>query len=166
MRKIGITLVLILITVLALLGTSVFAETAATTESGEKVILFPDGTYRKNIQPKIDDKLQLRIKQIGNKHSASDNDSNEAYSLASQGWRYVLPQPKSNQAAWGNSDGRTTWWYGYWENIETNEYSSKKPQFGQSGIWVGDGQNQKGYYRRGGSPTYPSKVELILNELR
>ena len=27
-----------------------------------------------------------------------------------------MPQPKSRQAAWGNGDGRTTWFYGFWDN--------------------------------------------------
>lgn len=150
---------------LIITGVSVFAETSAVTEAGEKVILFPDGTYRKGIENKIDNGLELRIQSAGNNFSASESDLKEAYSLAVQGWRYTLPQPKSRQSAWGNSDGRTTWWYGYWRNIETNEYSSRKPELGQSGMWIGNGQNQSGYYRRGGSPTYPSKVELILSAL-
>jgi hypothetical protein len=31
-----------------------------------------------------------------------------ALDLNRQGWVYVMPQPKSPQAAWGNRDGRTT----------------------------------------------------------
>lgn len=152
--------------ILILSATSVFAQTTTTTESGEKVFLFKDGTYRQNIQSNIDNKLKSHIKEIGNRCSASENDIEEACLLAAQGWRYTLPQPKSKQAAWGNPDGRTTWWYGYWENINTNEYSSKKPKLGQSGIWIGDGQNQRGYYRRGGSPSYPTKTEMMLSELK
>jgi hypothetical protein len=152
--------------ILVLFLTLAFAQTSATTESGERVILFPDGTYRSAIEPKPDGSLVLRIKQIGSERSASKEDIEEAHSLATAGWRYVLPQPKSAQAAWGNYDGRTTWWYGYWENIKTNEYSSAIPKLGQSGVWVGDGQNRRGYYRRGGSPAYPTKVELILSDLR
>ena len=158
--------VILFFCILALFVTSVFAQTTATTESGDKILLFKDGTYRKNDQPKVDNELKSRIKQIGNQCSASENDIEEAYLLAIQGWRYTLPQPKSRQAAWGNSDGRTTWWYGYWENIDTNAYSSKKPKLGQSGIFIADGQKLKGYYRNGGSPSYPTKIETILSQLR
>lgn len=157
---------ILILCILILSATSIFAETTAITESGEKIVLFKDGTYRKNNQPKVDSALRSRIEQIGSKHSASANDIEEACSLAAQGWCYVLPQPKSRQAAWGNSDGRTTWWYGYWKNNDTNEYSSKKPELGQSGIWIGDGQKLMGYYRRGGSPSYPTKVELMLSSLK
>lgn len=152
--------------ILVLYGASVFAETRAVTESGDKVILFEDGTYRKDNLSKVDNELKSRIKQIGNQCSASEDDIEEAYLLAVQGWRYTLPQPKSRQAAWGNPDGRTTWWYGYWENIDTNMYSSKKPKLGQSRIFIGDGQKLKGYYRNGGSPSYPTKIETILSQLR
>ena len=158
--------VIVFCCILMLFGTSVFAQTAAVTESGDKVLLFKDGTYRKNNQSKIDNELSSRIKEIGNKCSASENDIEEAILLAAQGWRYTLPRPKSRQAAWGNTDGRTTWLYGYWENIDTNEYSSKKPKLGQSGIFIGDGQKLKGYYRNGGSPSYPTKIETILSQLK
>ena len=158
--------IIVLLCILSLFGTSVFAQTTAVTESGDKVELFKDGTYRKDSQPKVNDELRSRIKQIGDKCSASASDIEEAALLAAQGWRYTLPRPKSRQAAWGNNDGRTTWLYGYWENIDTNEYSAKKPQLGQSGIFIGDGQKLKGYYRNGGSPPYPTKIETILSQLR
>src|SRR5258708_1434364 len=32
--------------------------------------------------------------------------------LKRAGWTYIMPEPKSPQAAWGNPDGRTTWWTG------------------------------------------------------
>ena len=149
-----------------LLISTTFAQTTAVTESGDEVILFKDGTYRKNSTPKIDNDLKLRIEQIGNECSANKKDIEQAYLLAVQGWRYSLPQPKSNQAAWGNTDGRTTWFYGYWKNTNTKEYSSTMPQLGKSGVWVGDKQNNKGYYRKGGSPRYPTKTERILSKLK
>lgn len=37
----------------------------------------------------------------------------KALAMRHEGWVYVMPEPKSPQAAWGNSDGRTTWWQGY-----------------------------------------------------
>src|SRR5436190_24378787 len=47
--------------------------------------------------------------------------------LAKDGWIYVMPKPKSPQAAWGNRDGRTTWWVGYWTNARTKATSGKQP---------------------------------------
>lgn len=80
-----------------------------------------------------------------------------------QGWRYTMPRPKSAKAAWGKSDGRTTWWYGNWYNNNTNKYSNKTPKKQSSGYYEGDRQNNKGSWRNGGSPGYPSKLEWLLS---
>lgn len=47
-----------------------------------------------------------------------------ALAMQEQGWEYNMPSPKSPQAAWGNYDGRTTWYVGYWENSKTGETST------------------------------------------
>lgn len=87
-----------------------------------------------------------------------------ASALASQGWVYVMPQPKSAQAAWGNRDGRTTWWLGYWQNTKTGATSVKQPTKGTGDNYTGDGQAGKGVWRRGGSPPLPSKVEWLCSK--
>ncbi|MCH4895855.1 hypothetical protein E0494_03990 [Marinilabiliaceae bacterium JC040] len=87
----------------------------------------------------------------------------EAILLYYQGWRYQMPIPKSRQACWGNCDGRTTWWYGYWYNIKNNSFSRSKPKQRANGLYIGDDQNQKGYYRKGGSPSKPTKLHLLLS---
>jgi hypothetical protein len=74
----------------------------------------------------------------------------KALAMKKQGWEYVMPKPKSPQAAWGNPDRRTTWWNGYWINRNSNQYSSKEPVL-KDGKYVGDGVNVTGE-RRGGSP--------------
>lgn len=151
---------------LGLFLSTVGAQTTAVTSTGDTIFLYNDGTYQKKEKPeKKNLRLKSNIESLGKKYSASSREIEESYSLAAQGWRYTLPQPKSAQAAWGNSDGRTTWWYGYWKNSQTSKHSSTKPKRSNAGIWVGDDQNMAGYYRRGGSPTYPSKVELILSDL-
>lgn len=84
------------------------AQTTAVTPAGDTVYLYNDGSYR--IQKRTTkENLQLKsaVERLGKKHSASSREIEEAYSLASQGWRYTLPRPKSPQAAWGNTDGRT-----------------------------------------------------------
>jgi len=80
-----------------------------------------------------------------------------------QGWRYTMPIPKSAQAFWGNYDGRTTWWKGYWYNIKTNKYSRRTPTKKLNSYYYGDGQNDKGYWRNGGSPRNPSKINWLLS---
>jgi len=47
--------------------------------------------------------------------------------LTKDGWCFVPPRPKSAQAAPGNTDGRTTWWIGYWENTSISECSEAVP---------------------------------------
>lgn len=151
---------------LALLLPAAVAQTIAITTAGDTVYLHNDGSYQKKEAPKKENtRLKSNTENLGKKYSASSREVEEAYSLAAQGWRYNLPQPKSPQAAWGNSDGRTTWWYGYWKNSQTGKHSSTKPKLSKTGIWAGDDQNLAGYYRRGGSPAYPSRVERILSDL-
>lgn len=85
-----------------------------------------------------------------------------ALAIQQQGWEYTMPRPKSPQAAWGNTDGRTTWWVGYWYNSKTNIYSSTIPYL-RKGEYVGDGTGGPGW-RRGGSPRSPTKLEWLLSK--
>jgi len=151
---------------LGMLLSNADAQAIAITPAGDTVYLHNDGSYQKKARPQKEDvRLKSNIKSLGKKYSASNRELEESFSLAVQGWRYTLPQPKSSQAAWGNNDGRTTWWYGYWKNSLTGKHSSTKPSLSKAGVWIGNDQNMAGYYRRGGSPAYPNKVELILSEL-
>jgi hypothetical protein len=86
-----------------------------------------------------------------------------ALELKGAGWTYVMPQPKSKQAAWGNRDGRTTWFYGYWTNLKTHSTSSLQPVKDAKGQWIGD---EKGVaaWRNGGSPRTPTQVEWLCSE--
>jgi hypothetical protein len=63
----------------------------------------------------------------------------KALDMQKHGWAYIMPEPKSSQAAWGNRDGRTTWRVGYWTNEKTGETSSSEPAL-NNGKYVGDGQ--------------------------
>ncbi len=80
-----------------------------------------------------------------------------------QGWRYSMPKPKSSQAGWGNADGRTTWWKGYWYNNKTYKYSRSQPKKATDGYFYGDNQNEKNYWSNGGSPRTPSKIDWLLS---
>jgi len=85
-----------------------------------------------------------------------------ALAMQEQGWEYRMPRPKSNQAAWGNGDGRTTWWNGYWINEKTKQNSNGTPKL-KEGVYAGDGLAQSGW-RRGGSPRFPNKLEWLLSK--
>ena len=92
---------------------------------------------------------------------ASSEEIQIASQLVSLGWEYHMPSPKSSQARWGNTDGRTTWWNGYWINNNTNTISSSQPQ-GSNG-YEGDGKDPRGW-RRGGSPRYPTAIEWLCSK--
>lgn len=87
---------------------------------------------------------------------------NVALEIQKHGWIYVMPRPKSKKARWGNTDGRTTWWIGYWQNNKMNQYSSTTPKL-KGGVYVGDGKGGYGW-RRGGSPRAPTKLEWLLSK--
>jgi hypothetical protein len=84
-----------------------------------------------------------------------------ALELQAQGWSYIMPQPKSPQARWGNTDGRTTWYIGYWVNKNSNTTSITVPRK-KVAEYVGDG-NGGPAWRRGGTPSTPSKLEWLLS---
>lgn len=86
-----------------------------------------------------------------------------ALELKRAGWTYIMPEPKSPQAAWGNRDGRTTWWVGYWVNKQNNSTSSTQPKKDASGQLVGDGNGSRSW-RRGGSPPPPTKIEWLCSD--
>lgn len=86
-----------------------------------------------------------------------------ALDLVHAGWTYVMPRPKSPKAAWGVTDGRTTWWNGYWQNETTHEFSSIQPVKDKDGSFKGNGLGGPSW-RRGGSPRAPSKIEWLCSK--
>jgi hypothetical protein len=87
-----------------------------------------------------------------------------ATEMYEQGWRYTMPSPKSKQASWGNGDGRTTWYYGWWKNETTNQYSDTTPKKDSSGKYVGDNVNSAYSWRRGGAPRRPDVYMFLLSK--
>lgn len=86
-----------------------------------------------------------------------------ALELRGAGWTYIMPEPKSPEAAWGNRDGRTTWWDGYWKNKKTNETRSVQPKKDAKGKPAGDWKGGR-HWRQGGSPPPPTKIEWLCSE--
>jgi hypothetical protein len=136
--------------------------------NGKKVVLYSDKTWDYYEGLSYDyDFSKLRDNQIPDFLRQGIKVNRQtlvvAVEMNLQGWRYFMPRPKSSQASWGNYDGRTTWWKGYWYNNKTNKYSRGTPKKQSNGNYYGDGQNDKGYWRNGGSPSYPSKIDWLLS---
>jgi len=89
----------------------------------------------------------------------SPADKAVAAELRAAGWIYVLPEPKSKAARWGNTDPRTTWWPGHWKNEKTNATSERQPT--KPGF-TGDGK-EKPKWRDGGSPGPVGWVEWLCS---
>ena len=99
----------------------------------------------------------IRVRSGG---SPSNEELLTAKRLIAAGWVYVMPRPKSAQARWGNSDGRTTWYNGYWQNRDNDRVSRSQPS--PANGYKGDGQDDRGW-RRGGSPRFPNIIEWMCS---
>lgn len=139
-----------------------------TLPNGKHAILHDDFTweYYEQPQPTIDTS-SIRDNEIPSflrKGITADKTTIvAAVELYSQGWRYYMPMPKSRQAAWGNGDRRTTWWYGYWTNEKSQAVSSADPTKHSNGIYYGDTQDLRHNWRNGGTPPTPTKIEWLLS---
>ena len=138
-----------------------------TLSNGKNIILHSDYTweYQKGIKYDFDfstintNTIPSFLRQGINVNKKTLVTAVEMYL---QGWKYKMPRPKSSKAYWGNRDGRTTWYNGYWKNSKTNKYSGITPKKHSDGYYYGDSQNNSGW-RNGGSPSYPTKVEWLLS---
>lgn len=140
-----------------------------TLPNGKKVVLHADKTWEYDEEVSYDyDFASVKDNQIPDflrqGISADRATIITAIEMHLQGWRYTMPRPKSAQAAWGNSDGRTTWWAGWWHNSATGSYSSTTPKKGSNGQYYGDAQDRHGGWTNGGSPRSPNKLEWLLSE--
>lgn len=94
----------------------------------------------------------------------SEQTINKAVEMYNQGWRYTMPKPKNKKANWHNNNFRSKWYYGYWHNIKTNKYSSATPVKNNKGEFVGnDTDLHDGFWRKGGAPKRPSKLQWLLS---
>ncbi|MCT4615299.1 MAG: hypothetical protein N4A49_10545 [Marinifilaceae bacterium] len=149
---------------------NLFSQTKIVSlDTGEKIILYADKTwdYYKSVKYDYDfSKIQNNEipKNLRQGIRANKNTITIAMKMHFQGWQYFMPIPKSSQAAWGNNDGRTTWWKGYWYNLKTKKYSRSTPVLRKSGDYKGDYQCDKGRWRNGGSPHHPSKIMWLLSK--
>jgi hypothetical protein len=143
-----------------------YSEDIVSTVDGRKIILFDDHTWKEiknDTKEKVDIVLQYKDKLRKN-IKATDIEIKTACEMLSDGWVYTMPKPKSAKAAWGISDGRTTWWYGFWYNEKTQLYSDSTPLKKSSGIYLGDNQNNSGSWKNGGSPKTPDIFMYLLSD--
>jgi endonuclease/exonuclease/phosphatase family metal-dependent hydrolase len=101
---------------------------------------------------------ELRAVEGGKQAPAADVAASKA--LVAAGWRYVMPEPKSKAAKWGNKDTRTTWFPGYWKNA-SGATSVAQPSAADQ--FKGDGA-AKPAWRDGGSPNAPTWIEWLCSE--
>lgn len=141
---------------------SIFSEEIVKTKDGKQIILYNDHTWAEYTNNTVD--YSLLKKQLRPDIKANEQEINTACEMLSQGWKYTMPRPKSAKAGWGISDGRTTWWYGYWFNSKTNQYSESTPIKKESGLFLGDNQNNAGSWRNGGSPSKPDIYMFLLSD--
>ena len=145
---------------------NLIAQDIITTNDGKQIILNSDHTWEEVTEVEVNkiENLNTYRNKLRPNIKASESDILIACELLSQGWKYIMPIPKSSKAAWGVSDGRTTWWNGYWYNSKTKEYSSIKPIKNSKGIYIGDGNNQANTWRNGGSPLKPDTIMYLLSD--
>lgn len=147
-------------------ATSVFPEEIAILEDGTKVILYDDHTWAVlednglSQSQMVDKNKQYLRPGIG----AAEQEIINACEMYEQGWTYTMPSPKSAKAAWGVNDGRTTWYYGWWYNTKTKQYSETMPKKSASGLYLGNGQNNSNSWRNGGSPSRPNVYMFLLSK--
>ena len=142
------------------------AEQIATTKDGKEVILFDDHTwqYKSNTGQEKEDVVAKYAQYLRKGVEASQAETKTACEMYAEGWRYTMPVPKSPKAAWGVTDGRTTWWNGWWYNENTKQYSCATPKKTKNGIYTGDNQNQSNTWRNGGAPSYPDISMRLLSK--
>ncbi len=148
-----------------LLSSNLFAEEIVTLKDGTKVVLYEDYTWSVFAESELSpDKIVNKNKQfLRSGISASDQEIIIACEMYEQGWTYTMPRPKSSKAAWGISDGRTTWYNGWWYNSKTGLYSDSTPQKSSNGLYLGDGQNNANTWRKGGTPNQPDIYMFLLS---
>ena len=148
------------------------AQQIATLPDGRTVVLYDDFSwqyYGQDITYDFDfsklspDTIPLFLRQGVQVDVLTQTIAVEMYL---QSWRYTMPVPKSAQAMWGNSDGRTTSFYGYWYNIVSEQVSSTRPEKKKNGIYLGDCQDLRKYcgYRKGGTPSFPTDLQWLLSQ--
>lgn len=170
MRRNNTRFIITLLALLFVLSVAPYciADDIVTEINGRKVVLHDDFTWEYLDTPKYDfDFSKIRDNEIpsflrqGIKVDAKT--ITIAVEMYLQGWRYTMPSPKSKQAAWENTDGRTTWYYGYWFNEKTGAFSEETPMKKANGFYYGDDQKKQWHWRNGGAPRYPTKIEWLLS---
>ncbi len=157
--------IVILISLLVV-ASNLFSEEIVTLKNGTKAVLYDDHTWSVITESGLssDEIVSKNKKFLRSGISATDQEILNACEMYEQGWTYTMPRPKSSKAAWGVTDGRTTWYNGWWYNSKTRLYSDSTPIKASSGLYLGDGQNSSNTWRNGGTPRRPDKYMFLLSK--
>lgn len=158
--------IILIIISLIVITFNLYADEIVTLKDGTQIVIYENNTWKKyNPNEVIKDNIILKNKKFLRENvKTTKEELYKACELYEQGWYYTMPMPKSAKAAWGVSDGRTTWYNGWWYNSKTNKYSIKTPFKTKSGIYIGDDQNVKNTWRNGGSPSTPDVYMFLLSK--
>ena len=156
--------------------TKVKEEYRFKTEEGKIIILYEDYSWEFGNSSQ-NNQYSASLRPISSLESSSsenglrsdieviidDKTKNKALQMKRQGWKYIMPRPKSKDADWTITDGRTTWYNGFWNNENTQKRSLKEPKLSKTGDYIGD---EKGVeeWRKGGRPRNPTFIEYLLSE--
>ena len=157
---------LFLLTILFILTILLFSEEIVTRADGSKIVIYDDHTWAEHQDGglSIEEIVQKNKDFLRSGVQASASEVSTACVMYEQGWTYTMPRPKSAQARWGNSDGRTTWYNGWWHNSKSGLYSDSTPRKSSSGLYLGDNQNSARTWSRGGSPGRPDVYMYLLSK--
>ena len=87
-----------------------------------------------------------------------------ACQMRQQGWIYIMPAPKSEDAEWFNFDEETEWYNGWWSNFHTQKYSKTTPVLQPNGRYEGDDIDMSNTFSKGGSPGKPDIYMFLLSD--
>lgn len=153
-------------TLLLLLCLNLYAEEVVTLKDGSKIVIYNNNTWAEYKEKTLseDEVIEKNRQYLRKGIPANKKEIREACEMYEQGWTYTMPIPKSKKAAWGITDGRTTWYYGYWYNTKTGKYSDTTPKKSSNGLYIGDNQNSANKWRNGGTPGRPTIIMYLLSE--
>ena len=136
-----------------------------TLENGKKIIINANYTwYYQEENLNNEDVILQNKKTLRQKVNATDQQILIACQMREQGWIYIMPVPKSDDAEWFNFDKNTVWYNGWWSNYHTQKYSRTTPILNLNGRYEGDNIDMSNTFSKGGSPGKPDIFMFLLSD--
>lgn len=142
-----------------------YSTTIITLENGKKIVLTSNFTWY-YYEQKIDEKEVVRQYKhtLRQNINATDQEIITACEMRQQGWIYIMPAPKSDEAAWFNFDADAEWYNGWWSNFHTQKYSKTTPILQPNGRYEGDDIDLSNTFSKGKSPSKPDIYMFLLSD--